>query len=129
MEEKRYTILEISEKTGYSLRTIRYYVQEGLLPPPAGRGRGGFYFDSHLEKLNQIKALQEKGVELNSILGFLRKGQVRQPDASRNVWARYEVIPGLEINVRRDIEDREGKKVFDIVRIAKSIAGEVREND
>ncbi|MCK4823506.1 MerR family transcriptional regulator, partial [bacterium] len=30
-------------------RTIRYYIQEGLLEPPAGRGRGGFYYDSHLQ--------------------------------------------------------------------------------
>ena len=31
MEDPKYTIQELSELTGFSLRTIRYYVQEGLI--------------------------------------------------------------------------------------------------
>jgi DNA-binding transcriptional MerR regulator len=61
MNEKLYTIKQLSELTGYSRRTIRYYIQQGLLEPPAGRGRGGFYNDSHLLKLKEIRAQQEKG--------------------------------------------------------------------
>ena len=37
---------------------------------------------------------------------------------------KYEILPGLEINVRRYIEEREGKKIFEIVMIAKSIIKE-----
>ena len=58
MEEKTYTIDELSDMTGYSRRTIRYYVQQGLIGAPAGRGRGGFYYDSHLQKLKEIRALR-----------------------------------------------------------------------
>jgi DNA-binding transcriptional MerR regulator len=75
MKERRYTIQELSELTGFSIRTIRYYVHEGLIDPPAGRGRGGFYFDSQLNQLKQIKALQEKGMRLSSIVQG-RLGQV-----------------------------------------------------
>ncbi|MDP9381147.1 MAG: MerR family DNA-binding transcriptional regulator [Chloroflexota bacterium] len=29
-------ISELAERAGVSLRTVRYYVSEGLLPPPGG---------------------------------------------------------------------------------------------
>ena len=121
---KKYTIKDLCELTGFSARTIRYYVQEGLLEPPAGRGRGGFYFDSHLEKLKLIKSFQEKGMRLSVIIGYLKRGEVKEAKYLRDVWVKYEIIPGLEITVRRDIEEKEGKRIFEIVRIAKSIIKE-----
>ena len=72
MKRKRYTIQELSELTGFSRRTIRYYIQEGLLEPPAGRGRGGFYYDSHLKKLSKIRQLQNQGLKLGSIAQILQ---------------------------------------------------------
>ena len=124
MEDRKFTIQEISELTGFSLRTIRYYVQEGLIDPPAGRGRGGFYFDSHLNQLRQIKSLQEKGMRLSSIVQYLKGGVVGETSFARDVWVRYEIAPGIEINVRRDVEEKEGKKVLEIIKTAKSIVRE-----
>ena len=124
MGENKYTIKELSELTGFSVRTIRYYIQEGLLEPPAGRGRGGFYFDSQLNQLRLIKSLQEKGMKIASIVEYLKMGGVKEADYSREVWVKYEIIPGLEVSVRRDLEEREGKKVSEIIRTAKSIARE-----
>ena len=43
---KKYTIEELSNLTGFSRRTIRYYIQENIIKPPSGRGRGGFYYNS-----------------------------------------------------------------------------------
>ncbi len=124
MEDIKYTIDDLCELTGYSRRTIRYYVQEGIIEPPAGRGRGGFYYDSHLNKLFQIKSLQEKGMGLMAIAKYLEGGEVREENYSRDIWIRYEIAPGLEISVRRDIEEAEGKKISEIVRIAKSVMRE-----
>jgi len=42
----------------------------------------------------------------------------------KDIWVKYEILPGLEINVRRYIEEREGKKIFEIAMIAKSIIKE-----
>jgi DNA-binding transcriptional MerR regulator len=124
MEKQKYTIQELSGLTGFSIRTIRYYVQEGLIDPPAGRGRGGFYFDSQLSQLRQIKSLQEKGMKLSSIVQYFKGGDVQEATYARDVWVKYEIAPGLEINVRRDVEEREGKKVLEIIRTAKSIVKE-----
>jgi len=121
MEDRKYTIQEFSELTGFSIRTIRYYVQEGLIDPPAGRGRGGFYFDSQLNQLKLIKSLQEKGMKLSSIIQYLKEGKVEETSYTRDVWVKYEIIPGFEIHVRREVEEEERKKVFEALRTVKSI--------
>ena len=87
METKQYTIEDLCELTGFSRRTIRYYVQEGLIDPPAGRGRGGFYFDSHLDKLRKIKTLQDKGLRLSAILPVLKRREM--PEMPEEIIARH----------------------------------------
>ena len=123
MEERRYSIEELANLTGFSIRTIRYYIQEGLLAPPPGRGRGGFYFDSHLQRLQEIKALQDKGLKLASIQEVLRKEeQLEVTYPEREVWVKYPIAPGIEIHVSRDAEERKRKSIAEIVRIARSIS-------
>src|SRR4029450_12323962 len=45
-----YAIGELADLGGISRRTIRYYVQEGLLPPPLGLGRGNHYGREQLDR-------------------------------------------------------------------------------
>jgi DNA-binding transcriptional MerR regulator len=65
--KNRFTIDDLIERTGLSRRTIRFYIERGLLAPPAGRGRGGFYDASHLARLLEIKTARENGSSLKSI--------------------------------------------------------------
>ena len=44
--DQRYSIGAIAEKTGISRRTVRYYVQLGLIEPPVGKGRGSYYIEN-----------------------------------------------------------------------------------
>jgi DNA-binding transcriptional MerR regulator len=71
MDKPRYLIDELCKLTNFSRRTVRYYVQEGLVDPPAGRGRGGYYSDLHAAQLARIRALQEQGYRLDAIRGML----------------------------------------------------------
>ena len=48
---REYSISELAEEAGVSTRTIRYYVSEGLLPPPVGAGPNSRYTDAHLHQL------------------------------------------------------------------------------
>jgi DNA-binding transcriptional MerR regulator len=124
MEEKKYSIDDIVNLTGISRRTIRYYVQERLIDPPAGRGRGGFYYDSHLNALQQIKDLQEKGLSIAAIRAY-EKGAPAPPAAQvRSVWLHHEIVPGLEVNVASDLEEKERRKITEIVRFARSLMKE-----
>jgi DNA-binding transcriptional MerR regulator len=67
MTGKRYSISELAKKAQVSVRTIRYYIDEGLLPPPTTTGRYATYGEDYLTRLNLIKELQNAFLPLKEI--------------------------------------------------------------
>ena len=67
-----YTIQDVSEKTGLTAHTLRYYEKEGLLTG-VERSRGGFrqYSDEDLERLGLICCLKNTGMSLQEIARFV----------------------------------------------------------
>lgn len=63
-----FTIGMLARRTGLTTRTIRFYSDEGLLPP-AGRTRGGYrlYDGTSLARLELVKTLRELGLGLPEI--------------------------------------------------------------
>lgn len=58
---------------------------------------------------------------------YLRtKGTEEAPKESlkRELWTKIEIIPGIEISVRRDVEETLGRKINEIIRVTKSIIKE-----
>ena len=110
MTDERYSVGELADLGGVSRRTVRYYVREGLLPAPFGVGRGDHYGRLHLDRLLQIKALQEAGRSLDEIRQAIGEGsQPGTPPAAppasipREMWRRLTVAPGVELHVSGDV--------------------------
>jgi DNA-binding transcriptional MerR regulator len=79
------TIKDICGRGGVTPRTVHYYIQQELLPPPDGAGRGARYTEAHLARLRLIRRLQKEHLPLNEIrrqLAALSDGQVLQALAS-----------------------------------------------
>ena len=113
----RYGIDELADLAGVTRRTVRYYVQEGLLPAPLGVGRGRHYGKEHREALLRVKALQERGLSLDDVRRALRgprraaaeprpasdAARAAVPEtgrpAPRSAWTRVELLPGVEMHV------------------------------
>ncbi|MGH3579388.1 MAG: MerR family transcriptional regulator, partial [Mycobacterium sp.] len=55
---------QLSQSSGESVDTIRYYQSKGLLEPPRRQGRVAWYHDGHLERLARIRSLQQRGFTL-----------------------------------------------------------------
>ena len=68
-----YSIQDVSDRTGLSPHTLRYYEKEGLLSP-VSRTPGGFrqYTDEDLEALGLICCLKNTGMSLQEITRFVR---------------------------------------------------------
>jgi DNA-binding transcriptional MerR regulator len=63
----RYTLAELTEAAGVSVRTVRYYISEGLLPPPFGAGPASHYSGAHLNRLALIGRLKDAYLPLKEI--------------------------------------------------------------
>jgi DNA-binding transcriptional MerR regulator len=132
--EKTWKLEELAEKAGVSPRTVRYYVQRGLLPAPVFKGRDTVYGAEHLLRLKAIRKLQEKFLPLDAIQVELErrsagdlekliaeKEQVmvtvppptqhpyRAPPpfvfTSDERWVRYRLADGLELHLSDDASD------------------------
>lgn len=64
---ERITLSELTEAAGVTVRTVRYYIAEGLLPPPEGAGPGSAYTQGHLDRLRLIQQLKEAYLPLKEI--------------------------------------------------------------
>lgn len=111
-EQDLYSIDELADLGGVSRRTVRYYVQEGLLPSPLGVGRGRHYGRPHLDRLLEVKAWQEAGLSLDEI----RARRAPAPASGsgsvtprlsrplpRSTWRRLSLAPGVELHVAQDV--------------------------
>jgi DNA-binding transcriptional MerR regulator len=89
MSGERMQIGEVAERTGLSVRTIRFYEESGLMAPSA-RSQGGFrlYTDSDVARLQQIRRLKPLEFtleEMREVLGLLDEvtDRVRATDVPR----------------------------------------------
>ena len=103
-DERELGIEELAGLGGVTRRTVRYYVQEGLLPAPRGVGRGRHYGPEHLDRLLAVKAMQERGESLEAIRAAFAGGAPRPappaaPHVSREAVTRVVLGPGLELLV------------------------------
>jgi DNA-binding transcriptional MerR regulator len=64
---ERLTLGELTAAADASVRTVRYYISEGLLPPPEGSGPGSSYSRGHLDRLRLIQRLKEAYLPLKEI--------------------------------------------------------------
>jgi DNA-binding transcriptional MerR regulator len=104
------SIGDLADAAGLSRRAIRFYVQQRLLPPPLGRGRGRHYDRSHVERLNRIVRLQSAGHSLDAIRRILDSGGATVPppqiparrppraSLSARLWTRLSFGDGVELH-------------------------------
>jgi DNA-binding transcriptional MerR regulator len=64
---REYRMDELARLAGITVRTLRFYRERKLIPPPRREGRIAWYDDHHLARLRTITALLERGHTLNGI--------------------------------------------------------------
>lgn len=97
-----YTLNELCVLADVSLRTVRYYVQIGLVDRPEGETRAARYGASHLEQLLLIKKWTAAGVSLDRIRELLLGDEAPVPPRQRvpgtiEVCSHLTVTDGVEV--------------------------------
>ncbi len=66
-DRHEYRMEQLAEAAGITVRTLRFYRERKLIPPPRREGRIAWYDDTHLARLRTIAALLERGHTLSGI--------------------------------------------------------------
>lgn len=66
-EKREYRMEELARLAGITVRTLRFYRERKLIPPPRREGRIAWYDDHHLARLHTIAAMLERGHTLTGI--------------------------------------------------------------
>jgi DNA-binding transcriptional MerR regulator len=100
---KDYSIDELCTLTGLPKRTIRYYIQIGLVDRPEGETRAARYGQRHLEQLLGIRRWTQAGLSLERIRELLSAPAGQPPARDRTgtieVWSHFVVAEGIEVRL------------------------------
>src|SRR5688572_6980787 len=101
---RKFSLDEVATLAGMTARTVRYYIQEGLVSRPEGAKRGAHYLQRHVEQLLLIRRWTESGLSLERIRELIA-GAPQEP-ASRpprpgsvEVWSRLTLADGIELHL------------------------------
>lgn len=73
-----YTARDLSRLTGFSLRTIKHYRDQGIIAPPCGPGGRGAYYDvEHLRQLNVVLRAKAERLTSDDLAALLALAQER----------------------------------------------------
>ncbi|HEX5493576.1 MAG TPA: MerR family transcriptional regulator [Mycobacteriales bacterium] len=105
---------EVAERTGLSLRTIRYYEEVGLVVPSA-RSRGGFrlYTEPDLGRLLLIRRMKPLGFSLDQMrdlldtLALIDRGSTRT-DLTERVTGHLDAVRARCESLRDQLAAAEG---------------------
>lgn len=117
-----YSIDELAALIELPRRTIRYYIQQGLVDRPIGEKRFAYYTSTHLEQLLTIRKWQQAGLSLDRIREILTGSDDRYLPPARprgagtvEVWSHLVVSDGLEVTLepsRAGLSSEQAREFF-----------------
>ena len=103
-DTERFSLSELCTLANQPTRTVRYYIQQGIINRPEGAKRGAYYTRDHLEQLLTIRKWQNSGLSLERIRELLVEpegGLVPPPRAKQpgdvSMRSHISLCPGVEL--------------------------------
>jgi len=98
--DEEFSLETLAALSRVSERTIRYYITRGLLAGPVRGGRGAFYTAKHLERLQEIREQQQRGLTLTAIERLATAVETEERLPEPETWLSYKIAPDLIVQVR-----------------------------
>jgi len=128
--EKLFSLQELAAETGLPARTIRFYIARGLLPGPAGAGRGAAYASEHLARLRAIRKLQAKGLMLAEIARELGGAKLEAGLPEPSAWWSYSLQEDVVVWVRAGLSPWRTRQVRTLLaELASRLGAEAQEEE
>lgn len=132
--DRTYSIDELAALVDLPKRTVRYYIQLGLVDRPEGETRAARYGTRQVEQLLQIRKWSDAGVSLERISELLSGATPPVPPRQRpagtvEVWSHLVVDDGLELLLeptRAGLSPEAARKLF---RGVQTLYQDIRKKD
>ena len=134
----RIAIDELCALVDLPRRTVRYYIQEGLVDRPAGAKRGAYYTRRHVEQLMTVRTWQRAGLSLERIRELVTEGAEsasplppprRRRPGDVTLRTHVTLAPGVELVIDPQEAGLGAEAVRSIVRRAASLVDQTRKED
>lgn len=135
---EKYAFNELCSLVELPVRTVRYYIQKGLVSAPEGSRKGAYYTQKHLDELLAIRKWQRAGLSLERIRellfeGVVEPGQLPPAQGRRpgdlEVWSKLYINEGLEIHLEPRMAGMSPEQVREFCRRVMAIADELNGGD
>ena len=134
---KKHTFNELCILVELPVRTVRYYIQKGLVSAPEGSRKGAYYIQKHIDELLAIRKWQQAGLSLERIRELLFEGimdgELPPPRGRRpgdlEVWSKLFVKEGLEIHLEPKMAGMSPEQVREFCRRVMVMANELNGGD
>jgi DNA-binding transcriptional MerR regulator len=134
-EVKKFNLDDLCTLSDISKRTVRYYMQIGLMDPPIGSTKAAHYLHQHLDQLLTIRKLSEAGVSLERIREVLSGEAPPLPPRQRQsgsveVRSHLFIADGVELEISPEQAGLSPEQVRSLVRAVmkayKDLQGETK---
>jgi len=134
MDHQKFSLEELCKLTDFSVRTVRYYMQLGLVDRPIGETRAAHYTQKHLDQLILIKRLTDSGISLERVGEVLAGGEppistARKQPGSIEVKSHLFIAPGIELQISAEEAGMSPEQLRSMIKEIILITKKVLENN
>ena len=128
---KTFSLDELCTLTDLPKRTVRYYMQMGLVDRPIGETRAAHYLSQHLDQLLKVKQLTDAGISLERIAEIQNGEELPVPAKPRKpgdiqVRSHVHVAPGIELQISPEEADMSPEQIRALVKAVMKTIQEIK---
>jgi DNA-binding transcriptional MerR regulator len=128
---KTFSLDDLCTLTDLPKRTVRYYMQMGLVDRPIGETRAAHYLSQHLEQLLKVKQLTDAGISLERIAEIQNGEELPVPAKPRKpgdiqVKSHIYVAPGIELQISPEEADMSPEQIRALVKAVMKTIQEIK---
>ena len=128
---KTFSLDELCTLTDLPKRTVRYYMQMGLVDRPIGETRAAHYLTAHLDQLLKVKQLSDAGISLERIADIQNGEELPIPTKPRKpgdiqVKSQVHIAPGIELQISPEEANMSPEQIRALVKAVMKTIQEIK---
>ncbi len=128
---KTFSLDDLCTLTDLPKRTVRYYMQMGLVDRPIGETRAAHYLTAHLDQLLKVKQLTDAGISLERIAEIQNGEDLPVPAKPKKpgdiqVKSHVHVAPGIELQISPEEADMSPEQIRALVKAVMKTIQEIK---